>query len=336
MLFDAALINPLVSPVPPINEALHILNPLSQQLVTVFDSSPNWMSDAPTLGGEQWQTTQAAIFSSFKRDFFRRLSYVAMLANEVQVEHSLIKLDVGLAASEVPAGVVLIPPSKDPVIINSLAVFPECSLRSSLKRRIEKAFESTGRGGTALTSFIADREYWAGVLDERFTAAHTSPVGRVVMVNRSLVELYPEWLGQRSDDPRSVRCVLLTLQLPLEPALYAIALRACEAKIAHVMSLCEASIALPGLQFYERVLPELTKLQNEYRITGDCAILSLIIVGDLSRDEVRVPVVALELREHPLYALQLLDGTTIEMSLPPWHLGQTIPPLETNGEFQNE
>jgi hypothetical protein len=45
----------------------------------------------------------------------------------------------------VPAGVVLIPPSEAPGIINSLAVFPESPLRLSLKRRIEKAFESTGR-----------------------------------------------------------------------------------------------------------------------------------------------------------------------------------------------
>jgi len=245
-------------------------------------------------------------------------------------------LEVGLAATEVPAGVVFIPPPEDPVIINSLAVFPESSLRQSLKRRIAKAFESTGRGGSALTSFIADREYWAGVLDEHFMAAHVSPAGHIVVVNKSLIGLYPDWLGQRSEDSRAVRCVLLTLHFPLEFASYSRTLTECEAKISRVMSFCKASLALDGLQFYERVIPELTELQNEYRLSGDCVILSLMYVCDVARNTVRVPIVALELRETPVYALQLLDGTTLGLSRPPWRLGQSIPPFEGNDEFNNE
>jgi len=336
MLFDTALINPLVAPVPPVNETLHLLNPHSRQPVTIYDSSPNWIKDTPTLDGEMWTTTQAAIFSSFKHELFRRLSYVALLASEVRVEYPLTKLKVGLEATEVPAGVVFIPPPDDTVMINSLAVFPESSLRHSFKRRIEKAFENSGRGGSALTSFIADREYWAGVLDEHFMAAHTSPAGRIVVVNKSLIGLYPDWLGQRSDDPRAVRCVLLTLHLPLDFASYSGALSTCEAEISRVMSFCKASLALAGLQFYEQVIPELTKLQNRYRLSGACVILSLIYVCDVARDTVRIPVVALELRENPVYALQLLDGTTLELSRPPWHLGQSIPPFEGNDEFKNE
>ena len=161
-LLDTAMIRPLVSPVPPINETLHLLNPRSEQPVTIYGGSLSWLRETPTLdSGGQWESTQAAIFRSYRRDLFRRLSYVALLADEVQVEQPLRKFQDGLNGRDVPSGVVLIPPSEDPVIINSLAVHPVSGLRISLKRRIAKAFEKIGRGGSALSSYVADREEWA-------------------------------------------------------------------------------------------------------------------------------------------------------------------------------
>jgi hypothetical protein len=334
-LLDTAMVKPLVSPIPPINETLHLLNPLSEQPVTLYGGSLSWVKEAPTLeGGGQWESTQAAIFRSYRRELFRRLSYVALLADEVQVEQPLRKLQDGLNGRDIPSGVVLIPPSEDPVIINSLAVHPESGLRISLKRRIAKAFERTGRGGSALSSYVADREEWAGVLDSHFMEVHNAPKGCALVVSQSLVGLYPTWLFDRIGDSRILKCVSLTVHFPLTLDEFSKAVQKCTAEIARVISRCGSSLGRPGLQFYEEILPEFTELQRKFRIVGPSATVTLMCVGDVGQRVVRIPLVALELGENQEYALELRDGTTVCLSVPPWRLGQTIPTQEADYEFK--
>lgn len=235
-----------------------------------------------------------------------------------------------------PSGVVLIPPAEDPVIINSLAVHPESGLRVSLKRRIAKAFEKIGRGGSALSSYVAHREEWAGVLDGHFMEAHKAPQGCGLVVDQALVGLYPTWLSDRIGDSRMLKCVSLTVQFPLSFAECTKAVQDCTREVARVRSLCCSSLVRPGLQFYKEVLPEFTALQQKFRIAGPSATVTLMCVGDVRQRDVRIPLVALELQEDPRYALELRDGTTVYLSVPPWHLGQTIPALESDYEFESD
>ena len=58
--------------------------------------------------------------------------------------------------------------------------------------------------------------------------------------------------------------------------------------------------------------------------------MTLMFVGDVLQRDVRVPLVGLELQEDPDYALELLDGTTVHLSVAPWRLGQTIPGVESD------
>jgi hypothetical protein len=318
-----------------VNLTLHILDPQSQHPVTLYGGSLSWLKESPTLeGGGQWKSTHAAIFRSYRRDLFRRLSYVALLADEVQVEQPLKKLQQALNGRDVPSGVVLLPPDEERAVFNSMAVHPESELRVSLKRRIAKAFEKTGRGGNALSTYVTDREEWAEILDRYFMEAHEAREGCGLVVNQALLGLYPTWLSDRIGDSRMLKCVSLAVQFPLAFTECAKAVQECTRKVARALSLCRSSITRPGLQFYKEILPEFTALQHEFRIAGPSATVTLMCVGDVREREVRIPLLALELYENPEYELELRDGTTVYLTVPPWKLGQTIPPREGDYEIK--
>jgi hypothetical protein len=334
-LFNTAIVKSLVSPIPPVDFNLHILNPHSQHPVTLYGGSLSWLKERPTLEERgQWESTHAAIFRSYRRDLFRRLSYISLLADEVQVEQPLKKLQQGLKGRDVPSGIRLLPPDEERAVINSLAVHPEADLRVSLKRRIAKAFERTGRGGNALSSYVADREEWAGILDGYFMEAHEAQEGYGLIVNQALLGLYPTWLSDRIGDARMLKCVSLTVQFPLSFAECAPAVQECTRKVAQVLSHCRSSTDRPGLQFYKEILPEFSALQHEFCVAGPSVTITLMCVGDVRERQIRIPLIGLELYEEPDYELELRDGTTIHLTVPPWNLGQTIPPLEGDYEIK--
>jgi len=334
-LLDTAIVKSLVSPVPPVGINLHMLNPQSQHPVTLYGGSLSWLNDTPTLEERgQWESTHAAIFRSYKRDLFRRLSYISLLADKVEVEQPLKKLQQGLNGRDVPSGIRLLPPNEEPAVINSLAVHPEADLRVSLKRRIAKAFQRTGRGGSATSSYVADREEWAGILDRYFMEAHESSGGSGLVVNQALLGVYPTWLSDRIGDARAYKCVSLTVQFPLLLAECALAVQNCARKVGQVLSHCRSSINQPGLQFYKEIIPEFTALQREFRVAGPSVSITLMFVGDVRDRQIRIPLIGLELYEEPDYELELRDGTTIHLTVPPWNLGQTIPPLEGDYEIK--
>lgn len=324
MLFRTAFIKSLISALIQPNFYLHLIRPKSQKPMTLFNSSLSYLGETPALErGERWETTHAAIFNSFKQEFCRQLSYVAVLANEVRVEHTLERLDGALVPGELPRGVVL-KRSEREYVINSLAVHPESRLSLSLKRRIAKALEDNDHTNP-LSSLIEDREYWAGVVDECFMAAHSSDDDCIFLVDNSLIPLFPRWISEQLGGPGEVRCVSLTLHFPLAIDEYARGWRECESSLSTLLSICESSLLQPSLRFYREVTPHLTEIQNRYKTTGPGVVLTLMLLSDIKKHKVRIPIAGFELRENRSYRLQLTDGTEIYMRVPPWKLGQTFP-----------